>query len=326
MEEIAPKRPWLIVDTLLRDMDDADLLPGCFRYVLARERLTVYAHGIGPNRRWEFQLGDHEAIPSREEVLRWVSTFVDPARLEVTRIVPYAHTSLLAKRWRVGRVLLAGDAAHMMPPSAGQGMCSGIRDAVNLAWKLHRVLAGMARAGLLDSYGRERGPHVRDILAGTLFINRRLEAETPFQRWRRRQELRLVMALPRLAEYFRRQGLRRPRIRDGFLDAASQLAGHPFPQFDAGRDEAARRLDDLIGYRFALVAAPDALSATDLDWAASRAVGVWRPGVDFADTNGRVTAWMRDRRIAFALVRPDRCIFAAGASSALQRAREAFDR
>src|SRR5262249_56554742 len=92
--------------------------------------------GAGRTRRWEFQLGLDEPAPSRERVLEWVAGYADLDRLEVLRVVPYAHISLVATRWRVGRVLVAGDAAHMMPPSAGQGMCSRIRDALNLARKL----------------------------------------------------------------------------------------------------------------------------------------------------------------------------------------------
>jgi len=326
MESVAPKRPWLIVDTLLKDAADAALLPANFRYVFARERLTIYAHGIGSNRRWEFQLADDEEMPSRERVLGWISAFVDPARLEVLRIVPYAHTSLLATTWRVGRVLVAGDAAHMMPPSAGQGMCSGVRDAVNLAWKLERVLAGRARVELLDTYERERSPHVRETLKGTLFIGKRLEAGTSFRRWRRRQEMRLLAAVPALRDVARRQGVRRPPLRDGFLDRGSSSAGLALPQVDVRRSGEVHRFDDLLGYRFALVVKPGALSDGDAGWAAERGIDVWRVGVDFDETAGRFAGWMRERGLDFALARPDRHLFAAGAARDLARARAAFDR
>jgi 3-(3-hydroxy-phenyl)propionate hydroxylase len=108
----------VIVDTLVTNMADAAHLPTCFTYYLKRERLAIHAHGFGQNRRWEFQLGDGEATPARDVVLGWLAEFVDPGNLEVTRIVPYEHTALVASTWRAGRLLVAGDAAHMpfIPP------------------------------------------------------------------------------------------------------------------------------------------------------------------------------------------------------------------
>ena len=288
MEEVAPKRPWVIADTLLRSPDDATLLPDCFRYILASERLTIYAHGFGLNRRWEFQLDEDEEVPSRETVVAWMSAYVDPARLEILRIAPYAHTSLLASSWRKGRIFIAGDAAHMMPPSAGQGMCSGTRDAVNLAWKLHRVIAGTADESLLDTYERERSPHVREILLGTLFIGNRLLGDSVFQRWRRRQMLRVLSSVPPAREFARKRGLRRPLLRDGFLDTSSPLAGRFFPQFETQHEGVLSRSDDELGYRFAHLS-------------------VRQSGLD-----EDVVRWMRQHGIEWVIVRPDRYIYSAG--------------
>ena len=288
MDEVAPKRPWIIADTLLRNPADAALLQDCFRYILASERLTIYAHGFGLNRRWEFQLGEGEEVPSRETVVAWISAYVDPDRVEFQRIAPYAHTSLLASSWRKGRILVAGDAAHMMPPSAGQGMCSGIRDVVNLAWKLHRVISGASGEGLLDTYEQERAPHVREILLGTLFIGNRLLGDSVFQRWRRRQMFRVLSSVPPAREYARKRGLRRPRLHDGFLDASSPLAGRFFPQFATERDDVCFRSDDDLGYRFAHLS-------------------VKQTGLE-----DRVAHWMRQHRVDWVVVRPDRYIYAAG--------------
>jgi len=280
MEEVAPKRPWVILDALLRDPADAALLPDGFRYILAPERLTISAHGFGRNRRWEFQLAADEAAPGDDTVRSWVSAYVDLARIEVLRIAQYAHTSLLATRWRKGRIFVAGDAAHMMPPSAGQGMCSGIRDAVNLAWKLHRVVTGASGEDLLDTYEQERSPHVRDILLGTLFIGNRLLGDSIFQRWRRRQMLRVLSSVPPVRELARQRGIRRPHLRAGFLDTSSPLAGRFFPQFD--------RSDDGFGYRFARLT-------------------VDQPGLD-----ERIVRWMRQRGVDWVVVRPDRYVHSAG--------------
>ena len=83
---------------------------------------------------------------------------VHPGNARLERHAVYTFSARYAEQWRAGRVFLAGDAAHLMPPFAGQGMCSGLRDAANLAWKLDLVLAGRAADALLDSYQSERLP------------------------------------------------------------------------------------------------------------------------------------------------------------------------
>ncbi|WAS93652.1 bifunctional 3-(3-hydroxy-phenyl)propionate/3-hydroxycinnamic acid hydroxylase [Nannocystis punicea] len=325
MTSLAPRRHWLIVDTLLRDLADDAALPGRFRYRLGRERLSIFAHGIGRNRRWEFQLGEHEDAPDEATVRRWLARDLDPDRLEITRIAKYAHNALLATIWRSGRVLLAGDAAHMMPPSAGQGMCAGVRDAVNLAWKLHRVITGRASHVLLDSYEHERRPHVEQVLRGTLFIGARLQADDALQRWRRRLVLRLVGRVPPLLALTRRLGMRHPRLRHGCFDPASRWHGHPLPQVQVRRGDLDLSLDDLLGYRFALVVRAECVTPRLREWAAGHDIALARPGVDFEAHAADLLAFLRARRLDFVLVRPDRQIFGAGDVTALPRVQAAFD-
>jgi 3-(3-hydroxy-phenyl)propionate hydroxylase len=87
--------------------------------------------------------------------------------VDVYRQAIYPFEGKLADRWRIGRVFLAGDAAHVMTPFLGQGGCSALRDAINLAWKLDLVLKGRAPDALLDSYEHERKPHVRVYVEGS---------------------------------------------------------------------------------------------------------------------------------------------------------------
>ncbi len=120
-------------------------------------RPATYVRGVGERRRWEITLhpGEEPADPW-PLLARWITP--DDATLE--RAAIYTFRSAVARKWREGRLLIAGDAAHLTPPFMGQGMCAGIRDVANLGWKLAAVLRGADEA-LLDTYQSERAPHAR---------------------------------------------------------------------------------------------------------------------------------------------------------------------
>ena len=258
-------------------------------------------------------------------MLGWVKPFIDPRRLNVTRIVSYSHNSLVAKNWRVGRVFVAGDAAHMMPPSAGQGMCSGVRDAINLAWKLAAVLSGHAKPELLESYERERRPHYIQILKATLFFSERLQADNAFQRWLRKFWLQTLGAIPPLQALFRYLTLRRPPLESGFLHTASRLAGRHLPQVRVEWQGKSALLDDVLGYRFVLLVKTASLPESVVTWAARRNIGILRIGTDFTEPQNELANWMRAEKLDFVLARPDRYIFSAGTINKLAQTQASFD-
>jgi 3-(3-hydroxy-phenyl)propionate hydroxylase len=149
-------QPWLVVDVMVGD--DAPKLPTIIQQVCDPERLATFVPSHGRHRRWEFRLHEGEAAPDPWSLLaRWGLT---SGNAELVRSASYRFHALVADRWRHDTVFLAGDAAHQMPPFMGQGMCSGVRDAANLAWKLAEVVHGHSDADLLDTYERERRPHV----------------------------------------------------------------------------------------------------------------------------------------------------------------------
>jgi len=166
---------WLVIDIVVQDPAD---LPFTTMQVCDPERLTTYICSKDPNRRWEFQLLEGE---TRDEM-------VDPARIEallddwiardrytIRRAAVYQFHAATANRWRVDRILLAGDAAHQTPPFLGQGLNAGFRDAVNLGWKLPLVSRGVCDASLLDSYFDERDPHARDLVDWAVGIGKLME-------------------------------------------------------------------------------------------------------------------------------------------------------
>jgi len=153
---------WLIVDVIL---DEARTFDPLNLQICDPARPTTVVSGGPGRRRWEFMRLPHESHDQLDdenrawELLAPWDVHRRNARLE--RHAVYTFNARYAEQWRAGRVLVAGDAAHLMPPFAGQGMCAGIRDAANLAWKLDLVLAGCAPVSLLDTYQQERLPSAR---------------------------------------------------------------------------------------------------------------------------------------------------------------------
>ena len=161
MQDLGLHQPWLVFDILLKAP-----VPGLPEHTVQHcdpARPMTFCNVTGQRRRFEIMLmpGDDPAQIVKADAL-WplVQRWVRPEQADIERAVIYTFHSVIAQGWRRGRLLLAGDAAHQTPPFLGQGMCAGIRDVANLAWKLAAVLRGQAPMDLLDSYERERAPHV----------------------------------------------------------------------------------------------------------------------------------------------------------------------
>lgn len=229
--------PWLVIDALLK-RPRPDLGDHSVQYC-DPTRPATYVRGVGDRRRWEIMLRrdeDGTVMARPENVWRLLSRWIGPDDAEIERAVPYVFHAVIAKTWRRDRLLLAGDSAHQTPPFLGQGMCAGIRDAANLAWKLAAVCRGNADASLLDTYETERSPHVRDYIElavrlGAVIMN----ASRP--NGSDGQPIRMESIRPRLGGH------------DTRPDPEGRTA--PQPLLTDGM-----RLDDRIGYRPALLRRP----------------------------------------------------------------------
>ncbi|WP_411082295.1 bifunctional 3-(3-hydroxy-phenyl)propionate/3-hydroxycinnamic acid hydroxylase [Streptomyces sp. cmx-18-6] len=224
----------------------------------ARPRTEVSA---GPgHRRWEFmRLADEdpEEFGRPDNAWRLLGLFgIDRADATLERHAVYTFQARYVDAWRVGRVLLAGDAAHLMPPFAGQGMCSGFRDAANLAWKLDLVLGGRADERLLDTYTSERREHVRHALKMSMDLGRVI-CETDPAAARDRDTVMLAVrergiatAPPRSAVQALTTGFLHRRDGDGLPAPA---AGDLVPQAAVARADGAGPFDAVVGPGFALL-------------------------------------------------------------------------
>ena len=168
---------WMVVDVRLHDGCDPTL-PALVQQICDPARPTTFVPGHRHFRRWEFQLQEGEtrdemAVPAR--VWELLSPWLTSADASIVRAVVYRFHGTVASAMRAGRVFIAGDAAHQMPPFMGQGLCSGIRDAVNLAWKLDLVSAGQAGERLLDTYEEERRPHAAGVVGHAIDTGRLID-------------------------------------------------------------------------------------------------------------------------------------------------------
>lgn len=213
-------------------------------------RPKIWARIPGGRGRMEFKImpgDDVDEIVTPGAVQRISGGLLRPDNFRLVRTAVYVFRSCLADRWRRGRVFIAGDAAHLAPPLFGQGLCSGIRDVVNLAWKLDHVLSGAPEL-LLDTYESERRPHVRAWIEHATAMARILQTTDPEVAAGRDAHLRADPGSgPPPA----------PRLGAGLHGDAPAPAGEPAaqPVLSDGI-----RLDDAVGPRF-LVAGPAALLA-----------------------------------------------------------------
>ncbi len=297
--------PWLVVDALVAD---ATLLPPCCVQYCYPERPTTCTP-LGPGRhRWEFMIvpGDDPAtIADDQSVAKLLEPWGGPANLVIERKAVYHFHGLVAKQWRKGHVVLAGDAAHQMPPFAGQGMCGGIRDAENLAWKLGTVLRGKAPDTILDSMQPEREPQVRGITEMAIAAGKIVCTTDPEIAAQRDAE-----AAERAARGEESPSLPMPPLGRSAMLRDDETSGTMFPQFVS---TARQRSDDVLGSGPWLIytGAPPS-DASGLSCHPANMAPLDRFGTAFAD-------WLTRHGAEAVLVRPDRVVFGAGKADELIR-------
>lgn len=291
MDDLGFHERWLVIDVLLKRARD-DLGDYSLQHC-DPQRPATYVRGTGTRRRWEISVlpdEDSQEVAQPTKVWELLARWITREDAELERAAVYTFHSVIAQKWRNGRLLLAGDSAHQTPPFLGQGMCAGIRDAANLAWKLASIIRDRADADLLDTYQSERQPHVHEFIElairlGGVINTKAIEVGLSAGQARENAPVRLEVKKPLLG----------PGLALGDLP----LGGHLAPQF-ALRDGA--RSDDRIGYRHVLLV--DTAATLSSRPALSQA-GIKLLTSDDAEGIG---PWLREHGIAAALVRPDRYI------------------
>ncbi|MEO7422810.1 MAG: FAD-dependent monooxygenase, partial [Ornithinibacter sp.] len=244
----------------------------------------------------------------------------DNARLE--RHAVYTFRGRWARDWRSGRVLLAGDAAHLMPPFLGQGLCAGLRDARALTWRLDLVRRGLADESVLDSYESERREHVREIIQEAVSIGRVICELDPQRAAERDAGLRAELADPDTLT------AEPPHPRLGEPSITLPSGGTEGRLSVQGRVRVAGRtglFDDVVGAGWQLIGLdvhPAAHATQDqLRWFADLGGAVCHIGDDgdVHDVTGAYRQWFDSRGCTVVLARPDFYVYAAGGPSDVPR-------
>jgi 3-(3-hydroxy-phenyl)propionate hydroxylase len=312
LEDLDFDEPWLVVDVLLNECGLARLPQVSVQYCEPERPCTLV---IGPknHRRWEISLKpgeDPKHMATPEETWRLLSRWITPEDGTLWRQASYRFHALVAQQWRQGRVFLAGDAAHMQPPFLGQGMCQGVRDATNLAWKLATVLRGEvvgARAeALLDSYSTERKAHVRELTSRIKHVGAVICERDPVKA--RERDAAMLAQCGGVVKDTPRQDIL-PQLEAGLLARQTHAArGSLFPQPWLLTGPKRQRMDALTGNGWRLVLAPghaNSTSAAALPWLRTVALGIGGA----LETDGVAEAWFQRHQCVAALVRPDNYVY-----------------
>lgn len=310
-------RQWIVMDMIVHDQSVWDSLIDRSEFRCREDAAVVFVKGSHNHVRLDFEVSGEKAKTfDKDDAFALISEYFDPSSVEFQRMVPYHFYAGMPEHWRKGRVLLAGDAAHLTSPFSGQGMNMGIRDAANLAFKIDLVLKGLADDRLMNSYEEERWENCEKVIKGA--TKRGVMISTGD--WRGVLCRQILFGFAKLFPKVAVASSRRASIGFPYVDGLisdHDLAGHQFmqPALKTPHGKVVM-MDDLIGHRFALIALRPASRSANQDWF-EKALGgvVLALGDDFDDQEGRLQDYMKKHQVSSVLLRPDRYIFDAGNST-----------
>ncbi|MBJ9984689.1 bifunctional 3-(3-hydroxy-phenyl)propionate/3-hydroxycinnamic acid hydroxylase [Acinetobacter sp. S40] len=301
---------WLVVDIIPNEDAPNNIPTEATQYCNPGRPTTIAPAGLFEGkclRRWEFMRLPHESVAdleNEEKVWELLKPWVTPEQATLIRFKLYNFKSLISQKWCEDRILIAGDAAHVMPPFMGQGMCAGFRDALNLSWKISGILNHQYSNEILGTYFEERSPHVNDVIELSMFLGKVICVSDSAEAQQRDQAFfdGIVPPPPNFPDLTHGILAQEPKFNPQQI--AGKLSPHSILQCGAVR----KRLDDLIAGKFALLTLdptsvsifyPDQLKVISLLDEQSK------------DVQQVMIEFMQQHNIQAMLVRPDFYIFGA---------------
>jgi 2-polyprenyl-6-methoxyphenol hydroxylase-like FAD-dependent oxidoreductase len=309
MTDLGFNRDWLVVDVVPHT--PTSWLPFACQRLGPVRSTTLVAAGPG-RRRWEFMImptDDQDNVDTKENAWRLLEPWgVHPGNAELVRQARYTFRGRWATQWRRGRVVLAGDAAHQMPPFMGQGFNSGIRDTANLAWRLALLVNGEGRDSLLDDYVAERSTQVAQIVEQTVLIGQMFCMTDPQECAQRDAELKRL-------ENLDIQGASQTWLLRGGTLQDDGIGGSLGLQATVGTKTQTALLDEIIAPPCFVLLGRD---SDPVDRLSPPMRAAWQrlggrsahfgPG-GLADTEGKYAQWFERLNASVVVIRPDFQVF-----------------
>ncbi|MFF5818050.1 bifunctional 3-(3-hydroxy-phenyl)propionate/3-hydroxycinnamic acid hydroxylase MhpA [Lysinibacillus capsici] len=298
MEDIGQHQQWLVIDVKLNN--PVDNLPKKGIQYCDPKRPITYIPGIGEydRHRWEIMLmpgDDKDEMEKHESVWKLLNKWIKPEDAVIERASVYKFHSLIATGWRKGRILLAGDSVHQTPPFLGQGMCAGVRDVANLAWKLVMVLNNKAPENILDTYETERKHHVKEFIKMASDLGKIITITDPIEVKERDNKF--------LSEEPKELVEPNPTLGKGLHGDSPFPAGSIFPQ---PKLPDGQLLDNKIGtFNFAIIGKQEVIYQAN---ETSKDLWEQTDSIIITNTSIEIDKWLEKHNCKVVIIRPDRYI------------------
>ena len=293
MDNLGFTQKWAVVDLILKKKKN-NLPDRTIQYSNPKQPAT-YCRNVGKRRRWEFAIKKNHSdkkVLSERYIWNFLKPWLKKSEAIIERKTIYTFESAIARKWRKGRVFIAGDAAHLMPPFMGQGMCAGIRDASNLAWKIANCLRNKFNETLLNTYQSERSLNVKEYIETTMRMGEFVNAVESIQITDNiRSDNKGIKSMQSI----------KPKLGKGLGNLNDKNRGKTFPQFKLKNN---KTLDNNFSKKGMIVLSSDINPKTSKYYSILKAKNF-----------SNVSRYLKNIKSKAILVRPDRFILASARSN-----------
>ena len=293
MDNLGFTQKWAVVDLILKKKKN-NLPDRTIQYSNPKQPAT-YCRNVGRRRRWEFAIKKNHSdkkVLSENYIWNFLKPWLNKSEAIIERKTIYTFESAIARKWRKGRVFLAGDAAHLMPPFMGQGMCAGIRDASNLAWKIANCIRNKFDEKLLNTYQSERSLNVKEYIETTMRMGEFVNAV---------ESIQITDNIKSDNKGIKSMQSIKPKLGKGLGNLKDRNRGKTFPQFKLKNN---KTLDDHFSKKGMIILSSEIKHKNLKNYSLLKAKNL-----------SNVSKYLKNINSKAILVRPDRFILASARSN-----------